>query len=325
MTALALDKICIDGGTQSRAALNDEAVADYSAAIRDGTDFPPVVVFFDGKHHWLADGFHRFHAYRRAGATDIPADVRKGTKRDAVLFSVGANKGHGLRPTNADKRCAVAMALAHPEGSKWSDRAIATHCGVDHKTVAKIRADLTGEIPSDERAYTTKHGTTAVMKTAKIGKSAKTTKKAEREAEQAAWDQKQDAFIAGLPDDIKNGQRAAARNGARNAVVPRQGLTPADRIAELEEAVKVLEQEAVTLRAENKTFGDMKVQFEQGGFAKVIAGKDEEIRVLKRRVEQESAEKVKNLRRGDYFLKILRDKYKWSTDIVIDLEEPANG
>jgi len=54
-----------------------------------------------------------------------------------------------LRRSNADKRKAVELALQHPSGAKLSDRQIAEHVGVDHKTVGRYRAELypTGELP----------------------------------------------------------------------------------------------------------------------------------------------------------------------------------
>ena len=52
-SALPIDKIKIDGGTQSRAGLNRVVVDDYAQVIRDGTDFPPVTVFHDGKKYLL--------------------------------------------------------------------------------------------------------------------------------------------------------------------------------------------------------------------------------------------------------------------------------
>ena len=119
---LKLTDIRIDGDTQSRAALNEDVVADYASSVRDGTDFPAVIVFFDGSHYWLADGFHRFHGYRKAGADEIAAEVRIGSKRDAILYSVGANAQHGLRRTNDDKRKAALTLLNDTE---WSNGPIA--------------------------------------------------------------------------------------------------------------------------------------------------------------------------------------------------------
>ncbi|WP_144223439.1 ParB/RepB/Spo0J family partition protein [Mesorhizobium amorphae] len=167
---LALALIQIDGGTQSRATLNDQVVDDYAEAIQAGATFPPIVVFYDGKKHWLADGFHRFHAYQKAGREKVAADVRQGTRRDAILHSVGANEAHGLRRTNDDKRRAILTLLNDSVWGKWTDREIARACHVDNKTVAKVRSEVTEEIPS-ERTYTTKHGTTATMKTAGINAS----------------------------------------------------------------------------------------------------------------------------------------------------------
>lgn len=170
MTSIDISKVNRKGGTQSRASINLETVSDYAESVKDGASFPPVVLFFDGSQYWLADGFHRYEAYARAKAEEIPADIRQGTQRDAILHSVGANAHHGLRRTNDDKRRAVMVLLNDPEWSKWSDRDIARQCSVDHKTVGKYRSEVTGELPSEtSRTYTTKHGTTATMKTANIG------------------------------------------------------------------------------------------------------------------------------------------------------------
>jgi len=136
---LALTKVTIDGGTQSRVALNEDVVSEYADAIRRGATLPPVVVFHDGGTYWLADGFHRFHAHRAARAEDIDADVFTGTKRDAVLHSVGANANHGLRRSNDDKRRAVQTLLDDAEWAQWSDRQIAEACGVAHSFVAAVR------------------------------------------------------------------------------------------------------------------------------------------------------------------------------------------
>ena len=173
---IELAKIRIDGGTQARAELNNDTVSEYAEIIRLGGDFPAITLFNDGRHMWLADGFHRYFAYRQAGALEVPADIKMGTKRDAVLYAVGANSKHGLRRTNADKRSAVLMLLNDKEWARWTDSAIAKACCVDHKTVAAYRSSLgnsqvtkSADAAPAERTYTTKHGTEAVMNTANIG------------------------------------------------------------------------------------------------------------------------------------------------------------
>lgn len=177
MAAAGLDgipvaSIRLDGGTQSRAMLQDSVIEEYAYAVLEGVQFPPVVIFYDGADHWLADGFHRVRAYLTAGVDHIPADVRQGTRRDAILYSVGANEAHGLRRTNDDKRRAVLTLLNDVEWAAWSDREIARQCAVGYTLVAKLRPEVTARAGS-ERTYTTKHGTVAKMNTSAIGKPSK--------------------------------------------------------------------------------------------------------------------------------------------------------
>jgi len=152
-----LAKITRDHDTQSRVRLDSDVVAEYAAAMAEGVQFPPVVVFNEGETFWLADGFHRVAAAEQAGKDVIAAEVRQGSKRDAILYSVGVNAQHGLRRSNGDKRRAVEVLLKDDEWRKWADREIARRAGVDHKTVGALRSELAarGEIPQIEfRAVT---------------------------------------------------------------------------------------------------------------------------------------------------------------------------
>jgi hypothetical protein len=137
-----------DGGAQMRVQMHAETVADYAADMLEGAVFPPVVLYHDGAEYWLADGFHRVEAARRIDRQEIDAEVREGTARDAVLHGISANATHGLRRTQADKRRAVERLLQDAEWAAWSDRKIAELARVDHKTVGKIRRELSGEIPT---------------------------------------------------------------------------------------------------------------------------------------------------------------------------------
>lgn len=73
MTLLPIADIRTDGGTQSRVQLDWIAVSEYAAAMKDGAQFPPIVVFHDGSDYWLADGFHRLDAANKAGLDTIAA------------------------------------------------------------------------------------------------------------------------------------------------------------------------------------------------------------------------------------------------------------
>lgn len=152
MDKIEISKIRIDGGTQSRAGIDENTVAEYAESMKLGAQFPAVIVYFDGADYWLADGFHRTAAAKKAEVVEIAAEVRQGTRRDAVLHSVSANASHGLRRKNEDKRRAIETLLRDDEWRGWSDREIARRVSVDHKTVAAVRLELVqrGEIPMSE-------------------------------------------------------------------------------------------------------------------------------------------------------------------------------
>ena len=163
---IVLDQIQAGGTTQMRAAgIDPGVVADYADAMDAGAVFPPIIVFHDGKSYWPGDGFHRIEAARRIGLDVIAADVREGGERDALLFAASANAAHGLRRTQADKRKSVETLLRDPKWSKWSDREIGKACAVDHKTVGRVRRELTGEIPSERFVtYRNRHGNKSEMR-----------------------------------------------------------------------------------------------------------------------------------------------------------------
>lgn len=167
---LNLSEIRTDGGTQPRAQRDDDLIAEYAEAIQGDAVFPPVDVFYDGTHYWLADGFHRWHAHDRAGKETIRAVIHQGTQRAAILFSTGVNAEHGKRRSPDDKERAVMVLLNDKEWSQWSDREIARQCKVSHPFVGKLRKTLTGNVSSEdgERTYLTKHGTKATMNVGNI-------------------------------------------------------------------------------------------------------------------------------------------------------------
>lgn len=139
--SLKLDLIVTTAGTQIRASINSDAVDQYAEAMLDSTnEFPAVVVFHDGNEYILADGFHRVMAASRNGFKDILADVRKGSKSDALKYALGANATHGIPRTNRDKRRCVELALA--EWPKISDREIARICAVSNQFASNMRSEL---------------------------------------------------------------------------------------------------------------------------------------------------------------------------------------
>jgi hypothetical protein len=124
--------------------LRSDVVAEYREAMEAHAHFPPIVVFKDDDAgvHWLSDGWHRYHAAKRAGRRQIEADVRQGDLRAAILHAAGANAVHGLRRTDSDKRLAIKTLLEDEVWRGWSDRKVAEACGVSDKTVASMRREL---------------------------------------------------------------------------------------------------------------------------------------------------------------------------------------
>ena len=141
-----LKAIRTEGCTQQRAQISEETVQSYAELIKEGAEFPPVTVFYDGEESWLADGHHRWLAHERAGKASIAVHMIPGSQRDAVLYSVSANANHGLTRTQEDKRKAVKTILEDFEWSDWSDREIARKCAVSLQLVQAVKHEhLQGE------------------------------------------------------------------------------------------------------------------------------------------------------------------------------------
>lgn len=173
---IAVSLIRMDGGTQPRASINPDVVAAYSEAMRDGVQFPPVELFYDGSDYWLADGFHRVRSAIEAGVQEIAANIRQGTLADAQWHSFAANQTNGLYRSNADKQRAIEAALRHPKSQGLSDREIGRHVGVSQPMVSSWREKLSEKLyqmePPTERTVT-RNGTTYQMNAENIGKKDK--------------------------------------------------------------------------------------------------------------------------------------------------------
>lgn len=125
-------------GTQNRLEINDDTVEDYASVISENKTwvFPRLDVFHDGESYFVADGFHRLLAARRAKRGSVPCKVHKGTVRDARIFGMTANDKQGLRLSRADKRACVEWLLEN--GGKMTRVEIASKAGVSRKLVQNI-------------------------------------------------------------------------------------------------------------------------------------------------------------------------------------------
>ena len=167
--SLKLSLITLDRSIQARAEINNEAIIEYAEAMKADAEFPPIIVFYDERTrtHHVADGYHRILAAQHNKSEAIWAEIREGTKQDALRHALGANQTHGLRRTNADKQRCVRLALEH--FAKMSDRGVAELCGVDHHMVSKQRK-LLGKTPN------------SATRTGKDGKQYRASKSAQQQS-----------------------------------------------------------------------------------------------------------------------------------------------
>lgn len=174
--SVKINQIRVDGGTQSRARLNERHVQHLVEVLSDHGKLDPIDVIYDGADYWLWDGFHRLEAYRRARRSIIPTHVTPGTQRDAILKSCGANGRHGLPRTNADKRRAVTRLLEDEEWRAWPDSQLARAASVSREYVVRVRAELREQFQnlscdrSQDRTVI-RDGKSYTMNTANIGKT----------------------------------------------------------------------------------------------------------------------------------------------------------
>lgn len=242
MTKLNLDQIRIDGDTQARVALDSAQVAQYAECLREGDKFPPVVVFHDGSHYWLADGFHRYHAHRQAELPDIEAEVAPGTVEEAQIYSFGANSKRGLSTTHEDNRAIIKRMFEHPISKDWTNAQIARHVGVSKMTVGRIKASL-GITSPTKRSYTKKDGTKVTINTENLS-----TKQPESDA------------LAEMADTVES--LSAENQRLKDAIAVGQwDATDIEKI-DAQETIKELREQIRLLEIDNRALRDSRDMFQ---------------------------------------------------------------
>lgn len=135
---IKLADIEMDTTIQCRASIDTATVGEYAERMTASDRFPPVELFRNGSARcYIGDGWHRIMAVGQIGGLTIEASIRAGGRSEALQYALGANKSHGHKRSNADKRRCVEIALR--EFSDKSSRVIADMCGVSHDTVASFR------------------------------------------------------------------------------------------------------------------------------------------------------------------------------------------
>ena len=235
---MLVSSIRIDGGTQPRASIDQAIVDDYAEAFRRGDELPAAMVFHDGTSYWLADGFHRYHAARSSGLDSLLVEIRNGTQRDAVLYSVSANATHGLRRTNEDKRKAVFTLLTDTEWGQLSDREIAKLCGVSNTFVGLVRH----QVSTVDTSTNSNESKTSKPKTAKqlAREAEKQAKREQKKREKEEEKQRRKDLELSQAELVKSLQDALAENAGLHAQI--KALSTDDTKAELAKHIRLLNQ-----------------------------------------------------------------------------------
>lgn len=282
----------------------------YIIARELGIEYPRVEYVGDDPLGFvLSKNLSRRHLTDRQRA-DVAAKLAKLPK--------GANQHSSIETPSIEKAAeildvapaAVKRSKAIQEKASPELKAVYDAGAASQSAVAEVAT-----LPQDEQAEIVAKGEDEIVRAAK---EIKDRRKAARDAEKAKNQAASAEVMSQLPADVRAHERAKADAiAAKKQPADVEALTA--EIEELREATAALEAENANLKAELKRFDEMRVQFEHGGFEAVIAGKDEQIRVLRGQVERESQEKVANLRSADWWKKKATE-LGYSSREVIDLD-----
>jgi len=162
---IRLDEIKIDTSVQLlERGLAPETVRSYVAALTNDAQMPPIVLFRLDGQLVVADGFHRVAAHRFLGLAEVEAEVREGTRQDALLYAATANVANGKPMSQAEKREAGERLLRM---TKWSQHRIARELAVDPASISRWASSIADAI--DRPTTVTRNGTTYTMDTSNIG------------------------------------------------------------------------------------------------------------------------------------------------------------
>ncbi len=230
---VALTQLVTTAGTQVRSEISESVVAEYVEALGEGSRFPPIVVFRADGADVLADGFHRVRAYQKAGRDEIEADIYEGGPDEALWFALGANRAHGQRLNEGDKRRAIE--LAYKAWPDTSQRRIALHVGCVPTYVGQVRAQLSTTVQLPEKVVGRDGRRRPATRPAKPREPSKTEPaapspaSAERPASAGDRSQPADApapAVATGPAAVATGPAAVATDPAVVATDPAAGRDP---------------------------------------------------------------------------------------------------
>jgi ParB-like chromosome segregation protein Spo0J len=253
MKVMNLAALVLDPRLQSRVEINEDTVSEYATDIEAGDQFPPVIVFFDSTHFYLADGYHRYYGHKRAGKVSIQCEVINGTIRDAIYYSTAVNAKHGMRRSYADRRKAVMILLDDFEWSLKSNTEIAKHVGVSISFVSNLRS-TNGKTP-EKVQYTTPSGEVKTREK-NTGRPAKAKEEPLKEEPVAAEPENKfgahDELIETLTKENAELTQQLAVSGMEGTEEEKQAAS--ELISSLTEQLRIAEIEIVSLKGSRDRF-----------------------------------------------------------------------
>lgn len=231
MPTLGIQSISIEAirtsGTQSRKQLDSKTVSDLRQDIRDSNPIDPIVLFYDDDDYWIGDGYHRFEAHVKQKREIIQADVRRGTKEEALRFNIESNAcADQTRWTNADKRNAVTM-LLRSCGETEVTRGRAEEFATLAKCTSRLVYDISKELRSSAEPFSKPTDTSQTTVPQAV------TPKSIRDDKDVGHEQKEEPKtepFKGTPKPAPNGRRSIEKKerDEQVAALAKEGLSQSD-------------------------------------------------------------------------------------------------
>lgn len=146
-----LAEIKMDPAIHIRERLYEDTIQSYMDAF---DKLPPIVLFRTKEGLLLADGFHRVAAADRLGIATIDAEIKEGTREEALEYASYANAKHGRPLTTEERRAAIGrLRLLHPD---WDYGRVAKLLSCSERLIAntlranEVRKSLARPTPLSE-------------------------------------------------------------------------------------------------------------------------------------------------------------------------------
>jgi hypothetical protein len=148
---LPLRGLTLDKAMQPREKIDGATVDRYAELLLEGVAMPPVTVVYDGEKFWLGDGFHRFYGHEKAGLREIEAEVRLGSKIDAIRISLKANAEHGRPRSDKDLKRAYRLAVQHDLVKPWDVEGVAKLIACTDRWARELTKDVREARDAEQR------------------------------------------------------------------------------------------------------------------------------------------------------------------------------